>query len=421
MAEFSREEVIQKVANGEGLERADLRDLKLAQAQLEGANLRRADLEGVDFEESVLRKANLASANLRDAFLARANLEGANLRGADLESANLEGANLSDADLSRTNLEGANLENANLSRARLNASQLALANLGGARLDGAVLSNADLQEAYLGGASMVKADFQNAVLEKANLEEADLTGANLRDASMRGALLPGANLTGVILERAVLADATLQRANFTKADCRHVTWAKAQLSGAIFNDALVYGGDLTADLAKMVKAEWVDFSKDGDGSQRVKGSELVNYLNGLKEGGSAAAAVPAAAPVAPSTGNRRYFGRGDVLRDAKLEFDTGSIVEVEGRFLKCSITLGDGAQLIIGKEGLLDGCRISGNGIIIVYGRFIEDSAPGIDGAKQLIVGATGSVKGMIKQPPSLTQFAFEPGCFLRLKIATSS
>ncbi len=416
MAEFTREEVIESVAKGKALERADLRDLSLDKANLENANLRRADLEGTNFEEANLRKANLASASLRDGFLIRANLEGASLRGADLEGANLEGANLTDADLSRANLEGANLEGAILLRARLTSAQMELANLGGAMLEDAQLGNADLSEAYLGGANLSKSDLQNSVLEKANLEECVLVGANLRDASLRGASLPGANLTGAILERAVLSEAVLQRVNLSQADCRYVTFGKAQLGEANFSQAKLFGSDLTGDLTKGITADWVDFSKDGDGSNKIQIAELADFLNGAKT--VSVTSAPAAPTIAPS--NRRYFGRGDVMRDAKLEFDADSIVEIEGRFLKCVITLGEGAQLILGKDGLLDGCQINGNGIIIIHGRFVEETSPGINGAKQVIVGASGYVKGSVKQPPAMTQFAFEPGCILRLKISKS-
>jgi len=69
---------------GEIGERADLRETKLA---------------GADLGEADLRRANLVGANLRWADLRRANLEGADLREADLREANLIGANLREADL----------------------------------------------------------------------------------------------------------------------------------------------------------------------------------------------------------------------------------------------------------------------------------------------------------------------------------
>jgi hypothetical protein len=161
----------------------------------------------------------------------------------------------------------------------------------------------------------------------------------------------------------------------------------------------------------------VDFSVAGDGSKLIPASALAAFLNGRTDGGTAS---PQAAAAAMVPTNRRYFGHGDVLRDASLEFDADSIVEVDGRFLKCHITLGQGAQLIIGREGLLDGCQVHGSGILVIHGRFVSDASPGISGARRIIVGATGSLRATVKQPPEHTHFAFEPGCILRLKTETA-
>ena len=61
MPDFTREEVIAKVAAGESLEGADLEDVDLQGADLSEANLRKADLSGAD-----LSGANLSRADLRE-------------------------------------------------------------------------------------------------------------------------------------------------------------------------------------------------------------------------------------------------------------------------------------------------------------------------------------------------------------------
>jgi uncharacterized protein YjbI with pentapeptide repeats len=48
MADYSREEVLEKIKKGESLERAVLEIIALNQANLENANLRRSDLEGCE-------------------------------------------------------------------------------------------------------------------------------------------------------------------------------------------------------------------------------------------------------------------------------------------------------------------------------------------------------------------------------------
>ena len=85
---------------------------------------------------------------------------------------------------------------------------------------------------------------------------------------------------------------------------------------------------------------------------------------------------------------------------------------------RCTIALGEGTELVIGKAGTLAGCQLRGAGRITVHGKFVEKESPGIAGATQLVVSAGGSLIGAVEQPPELTRFAFEPGCYLRMKIS---
>lgn len=373
MADYSREVVLDRSKKGESLERADLRDVLLNRANLERANLSRADMEGVNLEESNLRNANLPSANLRDTYLVNANLESANLQKADLEGANLEGANLKNADLSRANLEGANLESANLTGARLTFAQLGQANLGRATLEGVEFVNADLRHAYLGGANFTNANLKDALIENANFEEANLTEADFRNAKLRGAKFTGTTMTGVKL----------------------------------------YGCELDVERLVHVVAEWVDFSEFADGRAKCSGETFAEQYQQMKNAASARAASQSA--LEPG---KRFFGRGDVLRHAALEFGDKSQVEIESRFENCSISLGSGAVLKLGKHGVLQGCQIVGFGEIDIAGEFRENGqSPGIVGPKRMIVRMDGVVTGSVQQPPTMTEFAFENGCHLQLKI----
>ena len=118
---------------------------------------------------------------------------------------------------------------------------------------------------------------------------------------------------------------------------------------------------------------------------------------------------------------KRFFGKGDVLRNAVLEFDERSQVEIESTLEKCVITVGQGSTLTIGPHGVLAGCQIIGAGEIVIHGKFLENGAsPGIVGPKRLIVGKAGTVVAALQQPASLTQFGFEHGCSLSLKILRS-
>lgn len=411
MTRYSTEQVLEKIRRGESLERLDLRDLTLDQGLFEGIDLRRADLEGASLEGTYLRHANLSCANLRDAYLVNANLEGANLQKSDLDGANLEGANLQFADLSYASFEGARLEHANLNGARLSYAQFGVANLGGASLEGAELTHTDLSECYLGAAKLAKAHCEHATLAKANLEEADFAGANLSGAILSQACAEGAIFTGAILQGAVLQETALTHANLSMADLRQCNLANANLTKAVLNGAKVFGIEANASQFREVLADWVDFSAEGNGEIRVKGVDFRENYERVKQGLGASVSTLLDQP-------KRFFGQGDVLRNAILEFNEHSQIEIEGLLEKCTIVLGSGTTLTIGPNGVLKGCQIMGGGEIVVLGKFFEDGLfPSIQGPSRFVVGKTGVVRGAMQQAVLPTQFGFEHGCSLSLKI----
>ena len=72
---------------------------------------------------------------------------------------------------------------------------------------------------------------------------------------------------------------------------------------------------------------------------------------------------------------------------------------------------------MIGEAGVLSKCRIQGGGNITILGQFFERDSPGIQGPKRLVVTATGALVGSVEQAAGSTEFAFQPGCRLRVKI----
>ncbi len=203
MASFTRDAVIEKVRDGEGLRNAVLYGMDLS-----NANLRRANLS----------RANLRSANLIDADLSSADLSGVSLHGADLRSANLRGANLGRANLSSANLIGSDLSSADLNRADLNRADLSnayfhSADLSGANLSGAYLSDTNLSRADLGGANLSRANLSSANLSDTNLSSADLGGANLSSANLRDADLKNSFLISADLKYTDLTNADISGAN----------------------------------------------------------------------------------------------------------------------------------------------------------------------------------------------------------------
>jgi uncharacterized protein YjbI with pentapeptide repeats len=307
-------------------------------------------------------------------------IERADLRGLAMPKALLEGVSFR-----RCDLDGANLE--------------------GARLAKALFNNASLREAFLAGADLHEANLESADLENANLQGANLAGANLNRANLEGANLQGTNLQGARLTHAQLAAAKLGGANLASAQLAHADLREADLSTAKLDDADLTNADLSGanlEEASLQRARMRD--------TRTQGANLKNAnLTGADAPGLTAREGAGAI--------KRYFGKGDVLRNAHLEFDSGASVEIESLFEQCTITLGEGTELVVGKSGTLSGCQLRGAGKVTVHGKFIERESPGITGVNQLVVTAGGSLVGAVEQPPDLTRFSFEPGCFLRMKI----
>ncbi|HEY2511841.1 MAG TPA: pentapeptide repeat-containing protein [Polyangiaceae bacterium] len=369
MPEFTPEIVLKKIKQGEKIERADLRGIELPKAALEGVSFRRCDLDGANLSGAKLARAILKSASFREAYLVGTDLRDANLESADLEGANLERAVLAGANLHRANLEGANLEGADLTRARVTHAQFVSGHLAGAKLTGAILTHADFSECDCG----------RAVFDKADLGGAIFTGANL--------------------EEATFLDADVRHANFARAKVERVNFTGVRIAGIVPTGTAITG----------LVAEWADASLGGDGSKRIELAEIVGRLSGKT--------VEVAPTATSASAARRYFGRGDVLRNATLQFEAGASVEIESLFEACSIKLGEGTELIVGKNGVLAGCRIQGAGNVTVNGKFFEDKAPGIVGVRQPVVTAGGSLVGAVEQPAEKTAFGFEPGCRLRMTV----
>jgi uncharacterized protein YjbI with pentapeptide repeats len=406
MAGLTRDEVLKRIQRGEKLDRADLKGIDLSQGKLVKAALERADLDGANLEGADLSQAALRRASMREAYLVGVNLSGANLENADLEGAKLERANLAGANLTRANLEGAILTGANLTGTVLSYAQLTGAKLGSANLTDAVLTHAELDDAYLGGISAPAARFSNASMAGANLEDAALRGAILDEAVLHRAIARNADFTGASLVKTNFSGADLTGAKLGGADVRHATFARAQLAGAHLTGAKVAGLVGTGQPLGTIDVTWLDLSPAGDGTQRVENGVIPSVLT-----------VGAVSQAPSDDARRRYFGRGDVLRNATLQFDAGAQVEIDSLFQNCTINVGVETELVIGPSGVLADCEIVGAGFITVHGKFFERHSPGIVGPRKLMVSARGAVVSAVAQSEEPTGFAFESGCQLRVKI----
>jgi uncharacterized protein YjbI with pentapeptide repeats len=219
------------------------------------------------------------------------------------------------------------------------------------------------------------------------------------------------------MERAILDEASLEDADFAQTDLRGSSLRNTVLRGANLTGAMLAGVEAHPELFDGVRADWVDFSTRS-GTVKVPGAQLREYFERLRGGGAPGAGPVLAPGPSPTGGSRRFFGEGDVLRNAALEFGESSVVEIESRFENCTIVLREGAMLTVGPRGELHGCRVEGPGEIVVHGRIVQTGdAPALAGARRLLVSRTGSIAGALRQHADLTRIALERGCRLDLAI----
>jgi hypothetical protein len=195
--------------------------------------------------------------------------------------------------------------------------------------------------------------------------------------------------------------------NLAGSDIRHANFTQAVIIGAKLTGAKAAGLVGTGSAPSAVDVTWLDLSPAGDGSGRVENGVIPTVLTL----GATATAKPAADP------RRRYFGRGDVLRNAVLQFDPGAHVEIDSLFQNCTINIGEQTELVIGSSGVLADCEINGAGSVTVHGKFFERQAPGIIGPRVVAVSSKGSLVCAVAKNAESTRFAFENGCQLRVKI----
>lgn len=241
------------------LSQADLIKVNFQGAQLQGADFSEADLSKADLSQAKLQGANFLRAHMRRARLSGADLRGANLREANLENADLRGAKLHSADLSKTNLNEADLQRAELEDVDLRKSTLKFADLRKAKMRNAKLSHAQLDGADMRGAELSGANLSSACLKAVDLSGADLSGpyvrgadlrdtnlehADLRDANMREVRLRFANLKNANLIGATLISANMRKADLTNADLRRAKLHGANLGGTILTNANLDGAHM---------------------------------------------------------------------------------------------------------------------------------------------------------------------------------
>ena len=138
--------------------------LAIGQRSLDSARIE------IDNEFTVdLRGANLVRGYLRRCLLERADLTDANLANADSERASLGAALLTRADVSGAKMSGANLRESICRLANMSRVMAHDTNFTGSDLEGTIWYNAELENASLPFATLKGADLRGAKLTGANL------------------------------------------------------------------------------------------------------------------------------------------------------------------------------------------------------------------------------------------------------------
>lgn len=137
-------------------------------------------------QEQGRERYSMENRNLSGRDLTQVDFHDTNLRLSNLTDAILHQANMSDVHAFQSLLNGADLSGAMLRRASITESEL----------KGADLSQADAREASffesdLSGANLKNCDLSKADFVLANLSEAQIAGANFRGANLWGATLSG--------------------------------------------------------------------------------------------------------------------------------------------------------------------------------------------------------------------------------------
>lgn len=261
---------------------ANLTSAQIQKAGLWGANFTDADLTDAVFKECDMNCSTFVRTNLTNSVLT-ASLSESRFPGALLVNTLFDGrffyrVSFADADLSRIHPDSdfanirfhdANFVNANLTGCRFDNALLSGSVFVGANLRNCLfrsaqlgpsyglakarLAGADFTGAQFGeGADLAGVDFSNVNLSKAILPNVILTRADFTGAILTDCQFPGAQLDHAILRHVQGVGANFKGANLTGADMSDSDFSEVQLRSTNLTDARLYNTRL--EYAMMVKA-----------------------------------------------------------------------------------------------------------------------------------------------------------------------
>lgn len=224
--------------NGENLRnaklaKADLTGRDLRGADLTAANLKEAKLAGLDLTGAVLAKANLQDADLTGATLDNADASGAKVRGV-WQSVTATGADLSHVSGQKWELRDCRLTGANLSA--LNVRRLSFA--------GCEMTDCDFTKAAAPDVIFTDCTFTNC-----RFEDADLSCPNITNTTFKDCVFSGSDLSGPVVDGGSFPGCDLTRADLIAGEFKKIDLADATLTKANFRYARGLNEAAVADVA----------------------------------------------------------------------------------------------------------------------------------------------------------------------------
>ncbi len=182
-----------------------------ARLELRGVSLRGLTIAGRRLNDAIFEDVDLSGADARTTKLWRAELRHVRLAQADLSGAELSDAQISDSDASGAQLVGARLDGVqarrcNFSNARLHRAVLVKAGCEQTHFDGADLTDAHCRRADFFHCSFVAATLRRVDFEYAMLSDADLRRADISEAYFLDTRLSAIKTYGVQGRPAVVAN-----------------------------------------------------------------------------------------------------------------------------------------------------------------------------------------------------------------------
>jgi len=278
---LTREEVIERHAQGKSLAGAILSGVDLSGLDLQGIDLRKAqcgktnfsgsNLDGAVFTQSLASEADFSDASLQKAILEKGIFNKAKFKKAVVREADFSQAMLGETDFGEADCEGANfhmviLTKANLNQARMKNIRAELSIMSGVNLTDAVLHGASFQRCVLKDAVLDRADFSGAALNSTLLngakgEDVSFVGADMNKARMGGNTeLRGADFRNIVMKQGCLRDSDLSGANF---------------KGSVIEESIIENCDLREANMQRISAKKTRFTRSNLEKAKMRGINLL--------------------------------------------------------------------------------------------------------------------------------------------------